>query len=121
MCACRAEFEQVLTDNRQDLLLCENGGRVTGAAWIEQRPHEGRTAIPMAGRFIREICVDEARRSMGLGRTLMNAIEAWAKARGLTRLELNVRAANAGAVRFYDHLGYATTLLEMSKRLDPVT
>ncbi len=46
-----------------------------------------------------------ARRS-GLGRRLMAASEAWARARGIDRLELTVHAFNAGAIAFYGQDGF---------------
>lgn len=43
----------------------------------------------------------------GLGRGLTEAIEAWARAAGIGRLELTVQARNERAVRLYERLGFA--------------
>ena len=44
-------------------------------------------------------------RSAGLGRTLMDAAEAWLRARGAPKLQLMVRAGNQEALGFYRALG----------------
>jgi ribosomal protein S18 acetylase RimI-like enzyme len=47
----------------------------------------------------------EARRT-GLGRRMMQAAEAWLRARGAPKIQLMVRNDNAGAVGFYERLGF---------------
>jgi len=45
------------------------------------------------------------------------AAEAWARARGLSRLTLEVFANNGGARAFYERLGFAEDSLRVVKRL----
>ncbi|WP_084536966.1 GNAT family N-acetyltransferase [Azospirillum halopraeferens] len=45
-------------------------------------------------------------RGRGLGSGLFTAVQAWAAARGLHRLELTAAAPNAGALRLYRRLGF---------------
>lgn len=45
------------------------------------------------------------RRREGLGRQLMDAAEAWLRARGAPKLQLMVRSNNADALGFYEALG----------------
>jgi len=52
------------------------------------------------------LAVDESHRGEGLGRQLMLAAEDWLRERGVVKLQLMVRSANAGVLDFYDHLGY---------------
>ena len=52
------------------------------------------------------LAVDESHRGQGLGRQLMLAAEDWLRERGVVKLQLMVRSANAGVLDFYDHLGY---------------
>ena len=49
----------------------------------------------------------DARRG-GVGAELVRAAETWLIARGVTRIHLTVRAANAAVVRFYESVGYDT-------------
>ena len=47
-------------------------------------------------------------RGLGIGRALMTAAIEAAFARGMTRIELTVRADNARAISLYKHLGFLT-------------
>ena len=52
------------------------------------------------------LAVAESHRGTGLGRRLMLAAEDWLRDRGVVKLQLMVRSANAGVLDFYDRLGY---------------
>ena len=52
------------------------------------------------------IAVADAARGRGIGEALMRAAERAGRARGCSRLRLEVRQDNAGAVRLYERLGY---------------
>ncbi|WP_395614385.1 GNAT family acetyltransferase [Allosphingosinicella sp.] len=51
------------------------------------------------------LAVAPDRRREGLGRQLMDAAEAWLRARGVPKLQLMVRASNEEALGFYEALG----------------
>ncbi len=67
-------------------------------------------ALPSGGDFgeIQTIGVDEAARGRGLGRTLMEALLAEARRRGIPRMLLEVRADNPVAQSLYASLGFET-------------
>ena len=44
--------------------------------------------------------------NQGVGRSLLGAIEGWAKTRGLHRLELTVQATNDRAIMLYEGIGF---------------
>ncbi|MET0282946.1 MAG: GNAT family N-acetyltransferase [Polyangiales bacterium] len=52
------------------------------------------------------IAVDPAARRRGVGRALMHATERHARELGLRSVQLDVRAFNSEAIRFYEALGY---------------
>jgi ribosomal protein S18 acetylase RimI-like enzyme len=52
------------------------------------------------------IAVADAARGRGLGEALVHAVERAARARGSTRVRLEVRQDNGGAIRLYERLGY---------------
>jgi ribosomal protein S18 acetylase RimI-like enzyme len=55
----------------------------------------------------------------GLGRRMMQAAEAWLRARGAPKLQLMVRNTNAAAIGFYERLGLERQdVVTMGKRLD---
>ena len=51
------------------------------------------------------LAVAPDRRRAGLGRTMMEAAEAWLRDRGAPKLQLMVRTDNADALGFYEALG----------------
>lgn len=63
------------------------------------------------------IAVAEAAEGLGAGAALMRAAESWCRARGFTRLTLNVFAANAHARAFYDSRDFAVETLRYVKNL----
>ncbi|HEU4829458.1 MAG TPA: GNAT family N-acetyltransferase [Gemmatimonadales bacterium] len=62
------------------------------------------TQQPVA--YIEVLAVSEAAAGRGLARRLMQRTEDWARARGCTRVDLNVFCANRRARGFYEHLGF---------------
>ena len=49
--------------------------------------------------------VDPERRSLGIGKALLDAAKAWGRERGATHLELDSAEARADAHRFYEREG----------------
>ncbi len=58
-------------------------------------------------------------RGRGVGTALMGAAEAWAREHGAERMALDLDAANEGALRLYERLGYTVHTLEMDKPIEP--
>ena len=58
-------------------------------------------------------------RGRGVGSALMRAAEAWAREQGAERMTLDLDAANDGALRLYERLGYTVHALEMDKPIEP--
>jgi len=59
-----------------------------------------------AGARLYSIAVADTARGRGIGEALLRACERAARARGCTRLRLEVRQDNAAAIRLYERLGY---------------
>lgn len=81
------------------LMVVETEAGLGGYALIGLR-RGGRTAS------LYSICVDPDQGGRGLGKTLMAALEAEARAQGRDVVTLEVRADNAPAIALYDRLGY---------------
>jgi len=64
-----------------------------------------------AGRIgeIQEMYVDEAARSLGIGKQLMDEMRSIAKQRNVLQLEVTSRLARTDAHRFYEREGFAFT------------
>jgi GNAT superfamily N-acetyltransferase len=57
--------------------------------------------------FLKELFVVEEARGQAAGATLMAWLTDFARARGITRIDLTTDSANAGAQKFYEKLGGA--------------
>jgi [ribosomal protein S18]-alanine N-acetyltransferase len=75
---------------------------LVGAATMERR-RTSRVAR------LSSLAVAPARTGLGLGRRLLEAAEADARAHGCERLRLEVRADNGSGIRLYERGGYART------------
>jgi aminoglycoside 6'-N-acetyltransferase len=104
---------------RSETLLAEVDGRVVGMIelWLQAPEDEGSARRP-ATRADYGISVSPGWQGRGLGTALVKAAEAWARERGGTRMQLHVTAANTGAIRFYERLGYELDSLLMDKRME---
>jgi GNAT superfamily N-acetyltransferase len=103
-----AGVERLLGDPETEFLL---------AAAAEDAPPAGvaqlrfRYGIWRAGGdcLLEDLFVDAAARGAGLGRALVEATLARAKARGCRRVELDVNEANEPAQRLYGSFGFSAT------------
>jgi GNAT superfamily N-acetyltransferase len=66
--------------------------------------------------LIEDVIVSRDYRGKGIGGGLLEAAEAWAKAHGLTRLQLLADRSNADALAFYDRMGWPPTQLICRRR-----
>ncbi len=98
---------------RAGVLVAERGGAVVGmvTAQLVVSTSEGG-----ASAWVEDMVVVEAERGRGIGRRLLGAIEAWAAARGASRLQLLADRENAPALAFYARLGWASTRLVCLRR-----
>jgi ribosomal protein S18 acetylase RimI-like enzyme len=70
--------------------------------------------------WVNYLAVAEAHRGKGYGRLLMQRIEEDLEAVGCPKVNIQVRAANAAVVAFYEKLGYARDeTIVLGKRLIP--
>lgn len=68
--------------------------------------------------WLHYVAVVPARRNRGIARALVRHAETWLAARGVTKIKLQVRAADPDALAVYRHLGYADeTHATLGKRI----
>jgi ribosomal protein S18 acetylase RimI-like enzyme len=108
----RAQLDQPSDDVL--FLLAESDGSPLGMVFANTR-RDYFTQAPIA--YIEVLAVAEAAAGRGVGRALMREVEAWARDRGLTRVDLMVYSVNHRARGFYEHLGFHN---EFSRYVKPV-
>ena len=99
----RKIFAELPGGGRVVLAACDAAGRLAGTAQLalELRPNGRHRAE------VQKVLVWQAARGHGIGAALMARVEAEARARGRTLLFLDTSVGEAGAVKFYERLGYA--------------
>jgi ribosomal protein S18 acetylase RimI-like enzyme len=82
--------------------------------FLDRLPDEV-TGLPQA--FVVYVAVEPSERRHGIGRALMIAAEAEARARGLPYVSFMVTEENVGARELYAHLGYQTERRQLCKQV----
>jgi GNAT superfamily N-acetyltransferase len=104
----------MLSDRRsRAVLVAERGGEVIGmvtAQLVVSTAEGGLSAL------VEDMVVGAAARGRGVGRALLDAIEAWATERGATRLQLLADRENAPALAFYGRAAWSPTRLVCLRR-----
>jgi ribosomal protein S18 acetylase RimI-like enzyme len=69
--------------------------------------------------YVHDILVTPEARRSGVASALMNAAFDWLKSRHMPRVVLSTAAANEAAQQLFDQLGFRTTMIEMTRELQP--
>lgn len=91
------DFDRAVTGPSSTVLGGFEDGRLAATAMVG---HDGHRC------WVYYAAVDPDRQATGLGRAMMEAAEAWARAAALPKIQLMVRSSNTGTLGFYDSLGY---------------
>jgi ribosomal protein S18 acetylase RimI-like enzyme len=107
----RKDIARKLAVQPELFLVAEADGAVVATVMAGYEGHRG---------WVNYLAVAPEHRGQGLGRALMQRVEESLKERGCPKLNVQVRAANAEALRFYRRLGYAQDeAVALGKRLIP--
>jgi ribosomal protein S18 acetylase RimI-like enzyme len=106
----RADIAAAVAHPTATVLAARDGDRVVATVMAGYDGHRG---------WLYYVAVAQSHRGQGLGRTIVEAAEAWLRGEGANVLRLMVRVENATALGFYRALGYDDgELTVMGKRFD---
>ena len=74
------------------------------------------TAVGAPSVWIEDLVIAEQFRKQGLGKTLLEKAQEWAKSKGAKRVQLIADADNTSALDFYNRLGWTQTRLQAWNR-----
>jgi ribosomal protein S18 acetylase RimI-like enzyme len=108
----------LIADENVALLVAEANEKLVGVVHaIVKNPPALPVFVPRRYAIVESIIVKSAFQNHGIGRSLMDKMQEWAIARGVTSIELNVYEFNETAISFYERLGYQTFSRKMSKEI----
>lgn len=113
--AVERRLERIAASAVDRLFVAVDGGRVVGVAGIHVSPS---LEYDHDAAKVSAIVVDESARRRGVGRALMEAVEAEARARGCVLLFLTTAERRRDAHEFYRRLGLEETGRRFAKPLD---
>ena len=97
-----ANVRRLIGDPTNLLLVAEQNGEVVG--FVHARNHDPVYAPPM--KSVLALAVSEEHRQHGLGHTLVQAVEDWARETGASGVRVNAGELMNSALYFYKSLGY---------------
>ncbi len=100
------ELESIISDKDTPVLVADDGRNVVGYAFCIIRQHVGDSILTdIKTLYVDDLCVDESRRGMHIGRTLYEAAQSLAREKGCHNITLNVWQLNTDAAKFYEAMG----------------
>lgn len=96
-----ALLNDVIASDNNWLLLAKEGGRIVGTLTLVSY------IIPTGAKaWIEDVVVDESARGSGVGERLILEAIAYAKARGIRKIDLSSRPERLSANRLYQKIGF---------------
>ncbi len=108
-------FDAICAHPDNELLVAELQGRVVGCLQLTIIPGLSRRGALRAQ--VEGVRVESALRSAGIGRALMDAAIARARARGCVIMQLTSDASRVRAHAFYERLGFVASHVGMKRSL----
>ena len=110
---------EIYQDPNKDILVAEREGKLLGFACLQYviRPEN---PFMKERRYldVDEFCVSEGCQRQGIGKQMMQKIQALAREKGFSKIELNMWEFNQGALKFYEAIGFSTYRRYMEMPLD---
>jgi diamine N-acetyltransferase len=102
-------LRRILDSEEFHFYVADSAGAAVGMV-IFQEAQAPDTPVHMPRRWVvvSLIVVSRAQRSLGIGTGLMRHVQAWARERGIDRIELQVAEFNTAAIAWYEALGFST-------------
>ena len=94
-----ADFRFACEGPASAVLVGWQGGQIVGSVMVGHDGHRG---------WLYYVACAPSRQKMGVGSSMIAAAEAWLRARGVPKVHLMVREANAPVTGFYERLGFET-------------
>lgn len=100
------ELMDILQDDTRPVFVAVDGEDVLGYTFCVFRQHSNDNILTdIKTLYIDDLCVDEAKRGLHIGKQLYENTVEFARKEGCYNLTLNVWSCNQSAIRFYESCG----------------
>ena len=115
-----AQLMEILHDRKRPIFAAvdENDCLVGYAFCIFQQHLNDNILTDIKTLYIDDLCVDETKRGMHIGKTLYEAVLDFARKQGCYNVTLNVWSCNESAMKFYESCGLKPQKVGMEVILD---
>ena len=118
--AARAMFAARLASPESRIAVAEIDAAPVGYVLFEIQARAETAFNPARRRlYVHHLCVVEAMRRRGVATELLGLVERFATAEGIGEIALDAWAANAGAIRFFESIGFQTFNIALRKSIPP--
>ncbi len=108
----------IADDGRPIFVAVDENQEVLGYAFcVHQQYVDNNIMTDVRTLYIDDLCVDENRRGLHIGRQLYDHVVEYAKAQNCYNLTLNVWSLNPGAMKFYEKCGLMPQKIGMERIL----
>lgn len=113
------ELEEIIEDNNKPIFVAvDDNEEVLGYAFcVFQQYINNNILTDIKTLYIDDLCVDEEKRGMHIGKALYEYVVEYAKSENCYNITLNVWSCNESAMKFYEHCGFVPQKVGMEKIL----
>lgn len=113
------ELIEIIEDNNKPIFVAiDDNEEVLGYAFcVFQQYINNNILTDIKTLYIDDLCVDERKRGMHIGKALYEYVVEYAKSENCYNITLNVWSCNESAIKFYEHCGFVPQKVGMEKIL----
>lgn len=113
------ELTEIIEDNNKPIFVAvDDNEEVLGYAFCVFQQHINNNILTdIKTLYIDDLCVDEGKRGMHIGKALYEYVVEYAKSENCYNITLNVWSCNESAMKFYEHCGLVPQKVGMEKIL----
>ncbi len=113
------ELEEIIEDNNKPIFVAiDDNEEVLGYAFcVFQQYINNNILTDIKTLYIDDLCVDEGKRGMHIGKALYEYVVGYAKSENCYNITLNVWSCNESAMKFYECCGLVPQKVGMEKIL----
>lgn len=113
------ELMEIIADDKRPIFVgVDDNEEVLGYAFCIFEDHKDSHVLThIKSLYIDDLCVDEEKRGMHIGKQLYEYVLAFAKEQGCYNVTLNVWSCNESAMKFYERCGLVPQKVGMEKIL----